>query len=608
MKFVAPAAIAMLLVAASLGPDLTGPRSPTHIPPAAPAAYTAFTGGSASRLAILLTDTEAPWLPLAHGLRTIGVPFTITRDYHEALRHKVVLVYPIISGRTLKEDALRALADYPRAGNTLIATNVLGGGMSATFGFADVTPSRTRYTLSFSPAADTKFALADPRERTLRLGDPAAKTSSGDHATGSYGYTAPVEPPLAVYDDGTAALTQHAVGSGHAYAIGLDLGDLLAIGYGGHDEMMSRMYANGFEPALDVWLRVIRRLYTEGQPDAVTLGTVPSDRSLSVLLTHDVDYTRSVANALQYAQYERGAGITATYFIQTKYVRDWNDDVFFDDVQRPNIRQLATLGMDVESHSVAHSRSFAAFPVGTGLEQYPTYHPFVHDAHNTTGGSVLGELRVSKFLLESTIPGDTVIAFRPGHLAEPRALPQALAATGYRFSSSTTAGSSLTHLPFALDYDRAGRAESGVFEFPITIEDEAPPQMDQRLPQALTVAHQIAQYGGEMVVLIHPNVTDFKLRFEQGLVTALRDSAWFGTVAAFGHWWAARDAVRCDVSTADGITTVHLVAPQPIDGLTLDLPAAWHYVASAPADLQVTRTPRGVVIKSLHGDARLTFK
>ena len=612
MQFARPLAVtlavAATLAARSVGPGLSGPTSPTHIAPAKPAAWTTFSGGSNSRLAVLLTDTSAPWLPLAHGLRTIGVPFTITRDYHEALRHRVVLVYPIISGRTLTADAIRALAEFPKTGNTLIATNVLGGGMASTFGFADVAPSRTRYTLSFSPAAATRFSLVDPHETTLRLGDPTAKTSTGDHAVGSYGYTAPTDPPLATYDDGTAALTQHAVGAGHAYAIGLDVGDLLAIGYGGHDEMMSRMYSNGFEPALDVWLRIIRRLYTDGEPSAVTLGTVPGGRPLSVMLTHDVDYTRSVANALQYAQYEKTAGVTATYFVQTKYVRDWNDDVFFDDVQRPNIRQLATLGMDVESHSVAHARTFAEFPIGTGTEQYPAYHPFVHDAHNTTGGSVLGELRVSKFLLESAVPGDTVVAFRPGHLAEPRALPQAMAATGYRFSSSTTAGSSLTHLPFALDYDRAGRADVGVFEFPITIEDEAKPQMDQRLPQALSVAHEIARYGGIMVVLIHPNVTDYKLKFEQGFVAALRDSAWFGTVATFGRWWAARDAVSCDVATADGTTTLHLVAPQPIDGLAIDVPADWHYTGSAPADLQVTRTTRGVVIRALHGDARLTFR
>jgi hypothetical protein len=580
---------------------------PTHVPPVVPASWHSFATGGTSRLAVLLTDTTALWLPLAHGLRSIGVPFVITRDYHEALRHRVVLVYPTISGLALSADALRALTAFPASGGTLIACNVLGGGVAQTFGFADVTPSRTRYTLRFSPAAASRFALTDGREATLRLGDPAAKTSTPYHAFPSYGYTGASEA-LATYDDGTAALTHHAVGSGHLYAIGLDLGYLIGTGYGGHDEMMSRTYSNGFEPNIDVWLRIVKRLYVDGEPAAVTLGTVPGDKAVSVLITHDIDYTRSVDNAVGYAEWEHTVGIPATYFLQTKYVKDWNDDVFFDAAERPAMQKLRTLGGELASHSVSHSRSFGQFPLGTGTEQYPGYRPFVHSQMVTTGGTVLGELRVSKALIESLEPGDSVTAFRPGHLAEPRALPQALAATGYRYSSSTTAGSSLTHLPFALDYDRAGAGETGIFEFPITIEDEAQPQMDQRLPQALTVAREIARYGGEVVILIHPNVLDFKLRFEQGFVTAMRDSAWFGTVSGFGRWWAARDAVACDVTQDGATTTVHLVAPHAIDSLPLALPAAWHYAGSQPSGVDVTPSPHGVVVRHLSGDVRLTFK
>jgi hypothetical protein len=580
---------------------------PSHVAPEAPASWHSFSTGSTSRLAVLLTDTTALWLPLAHGLRSIGVPFVITRDYHDALRHRVVLVYPTISGLALSADALRALTAFPASGGTLIACDVLGGGIAPTFGFADVTPSRTRYTLHFSAPAASRFGLADERETTLRLGDPAAKTSTPYHAFPSYGYTNAAEA-LATYDDGTAALTHHAVGSGHAYAIGLDLGYLIGTGYGGHDEMMSRTYSNGFEPNVDVWLRIVKQLYRDGDPSAVTLGTVPGDKSLSVLITHDIDYTRSVDNAVGYAEWEHHAGIPATYFIQTKYVKDWNDDVFFDNAERPNMQKLRTLGGELASHSVSHSRSFGQFPLGTGIEQYPSYHPFVHSQMVTTGGTVLGELRVSKALIESLEPGDSVTAFRPGHLAEPRALPQALAATGYRYSSSTTAGSSLTHLPFALDYDRAGTGETGIFEFPITIEDEALPPMDQRLPQALAVARNIARYGGEVVILIHPNVLDFKLRFEQGFVTAMRDSAWFGTTSGFGRWWEARDAIACDVTQDGGTTTVHLVAPHPIDSLPLVVPAAWHYAASQPAGIDVTPSPHGVVVRHLSGDVRLLFR
>jgi Polysaccharide deacetylase len=581
-------------LAAALGLALVtgpGPATASHIRHTTPTTWESFASGGPSRLAVLLTDTTAPWLPLAHGLRTIGVPFVVTRDYKAALTHRVVLVYPIVSGRTLSGDALRALTAFPASGGTLIATNVLIGGMGETFGFGEAVPAKGK-ALTFSPDAVKRFGLDDPRESTLR-------------APPAYGYTKLTGPALATFDDGTAAITQH----GHAYALGVDLGALLESGYGGHDETLERSYDNQFEPTIDVWLRILRRLYTDGEPNAVTLGTVPDGKPLAVMITHDIDYARSVDNAQAYADFERSQKILATYFVQTKYIRDYNDDVFFNDTESPRLRRLRVMGMELASHSVAHSRQFATIPIGTGDERYPSYHPFVQDAKNTTGATVLGELRISKYLLESLDAGDTVTAFRPGYLAEPRALPQALAAVGYRYSSSTTADASLTHLPFALTDDRAGEAESGIFEFPVSIEDEAPPRMDARVNDALDVARRVARYGGEMVVLIHPNVIDYKLKFEQGFVTALRPTAWFGTVSQFGHWWAARDGVACDVITEGATITLRLTSREAIAGVPIVVPATWTYVT---ADAGISARPEGaphtIIVQAPAGTARIVFR
>src|SRR4051812_48394993 len=45
--------------------------------------WTRYSSGAGNRLAILLTDTTASWLGIAHGLKSIGVPFTITTDYRK---------------------------------------------------------------------------------------------------------------------------------------------------------------------------------------------------------------------------------------------------------------------------------------------------------------------------------------------------------------------------------------------------------------------------------------------------------------------------------------------------------------------------------------------
>src|SRR5208282_5917668 len=103
-------------------------------------------------------------------------------------------------------------------------------------------------------------------------------------------------------------------------------------------------------------------------------------------------------------------------------------DVFFtaDGVQ--NLLKLQAMNMEIASHSVSHSPVFSKFPMGDGKEQYPNYTPFVQNRIKTFNGEILGELRVSKFLMEHFLPGLRVDSFRPGHLENPFTLPEALMA------------------------------------------------------------------------------------------------------------------------------------------------------------------------------------
>lgn len=323
-------------------PGVSGPSHVSVVPPAVPADWTTYRHGSASRLAILLTDPDSSWLGLAHGLKSIGIPFIITRDVQEALRHDVILVYPVISGKVLSPEALTRLAEYPRAGGTLIGVQVLGGGLNQMFGFHDAVASRQRYDIRL-PSTDPLLAsFTEPRERQLRVG----VQEKGLEVLGTYGYTESVTP-LAVFEDGTAAITQKAYGRGRAYAIGLDLGFLLLKGYNNRAEEIVQVYDNQFDPTLDIWLRLLKSIYRSAQDEAVTLGTVPFGKSLSVMLTHDVDFTQSIKNAVDYAEYEKSQGLVGTYFIQVKYIRDYNDDIFFNDEGVQYLARLSELGMEL---------------------------------------------------------------------------------------------------------------------------------------------------------------------------------------------------------------------------------------------------------------------
>ena len=579
---------------------VAGPLEKSVLPVESATPWTQFDRGGTSRLAILLTDLHSEWLALAHGLKTIGVPFRITRDYREAIQHKVVLVYPTISGSTMDGAALKAIAQFARERGTLIGSQVLGGGMNELFGFDEAIAAK-HSELRFDTAQPLASSFTDERERTIRIGNPARVAAM----VGSYGYTRPRNPPLAVIEDGSAAVTQKQFDNGRAYALGIDLGFLLSMGHTNREDGVARSYVNDFEPSLDVLLRLIKGMVIEANPQAVTLATVPAGKSLAVVISHDIDYTRSLKNAVTYATYEKEQGIAATHFIQVKYIKDWNDDIFFNAEGVTQLKALHTLGVEIASHSVSHSRSMNVFPLGSGAEQYPGYQPFVKNQDETRNGSILGELRVSKFLLDTFTPGGNVTSFRPGHLRNPYALPQALQASGYRYSSSVTANNSLTHLPFQLTHNRGSKQALPVFEFPVTVEDEAAPKLGERLHEAIALAQKISRYGGTFVALIHTDVLDHKLEFERGFVAAVKPYAWFGAMRDFGAWWSARNQVECDVEN-NGLT-VRLSLPETINGLTLNLPADLQLAAVEPADVKATQQGNNVVIGSAQGAVTLTF-
>ena len=588
-----------------LFPGVAGPESISTVAEPNPSALLRYSAGSPSRLAILLTDPDASWLGLAHGLKSIGVPFIITHDYQRALQHKVIFVYPSISGKVLSAEALQAIARFPQHGGTLIGQNVLGGELYEVFGFATAMPSTTNAELHFKTDHPATRQWTEAEERVIRLGRHDAKAP----IKGTYAYTIPKHPPLAVYEDGTAAITQKSYATGKAYAFGIDIGYLLLQGHNArHEGMIADTYANGFEPTLDVLLRLIKTLYIEAEPTAVTLGTTPFGKALAVIVTHDVDYTLSIKNAVEYAGVERGYGFAGTYFIQTKYVRDWNDDIFFNQAGVAYLKQLQQLGMELGSHSVSHSEMFSRFPLGKGDERYPAYRPFVKEQFVTFNGTVLGELRVSRFLLEYFMPGQRIVSFRPGHLQHPFSLPEALAATGYRFSSTVTANTALTHMPFQLNHSRGPQAEVDVYEFPITIEDELTPPLLERLPQALELARKLSRYGGLFVLLIHPDVVGQKMEFERRFIEAVRDYAWLGSLEEFGTWWAARDVIEVDSSVRGRRQTVQVKAPIPLVGLTMTVPEGLVLTGYQPAETRVIQSGTRIVIEYLANQVHLLFE
>jgi peptidoglycan/xylan/chitin deacetylase (PgdA/CDA1 family) len=310
-----------------------------------------------------------------------------------------------------------------------------------------------------------------------------------------------------------------------------------------------------------------------------------------------------VASALKSADTLKASGVNATFFMQTKYVRDYNDDVFFNEKTVPLVKGILSDGMEVGSHSVAHAVAFKYFPFGDGTDHYPAYVPFVQTRTTAKNGSILGELSVSKFLL-NRMTGAQVVSFRAGHLSDPFRLPDGLAATKFSFDSSITANASLTHLPFQLTFGRADAALSPIYEFPVTIEDEALPKLAQRLDRANLVIGKIATHHGLAVILVHPDPAGAKLAFEQALVAQWRNRAWFASVRQYGEWWRARDGVEMDVEGSPG--DWKLVAHQGLARDLVILLPKMHTVGTKSANVSLAKKGE-VNLADLRSPASVAF-
>ncbi len=608
---------------------VSGPAEPTKQPIKILSNGDEYKTGSDSRLAILLTEASSDWLAIAHGLKSIGIPFIVTRDYKVALQHKVVFVYPYLAPG-LPAEELQSLIYFPAKGGTLISQNITNPQLFNVFGFGSTNPIPANISqLYFNPKFELTKMFTFPEEKAISIGNNDGYTAA------QYFFDNLSEKPLAVYENGKAAITQKTYPNGHAYALGLDISELISKGYDGRQYVskgkgVSDTYANQYRPTIDVLFNLIKNIYVQGQTDAVTLCPVPYGKSLSVIITHDLCFSEAMKGSPYYMDVELKHGIKATYFVQTKYITDLNDIAFFNEENLPVLRKLLDNGMELGSHSVSHSYDFDKFPVGTGNEHYIKYQPYIHpipgkqrDAIEdfyiqnsvTIGGSVFGELRVSRFLLEHFFP-QKVVSFRPGYLTSPQNLPQMLAATGFLFSSSTTADVALTHLPFKLFFNRGyyqdKQSNVNIYQFPITVEDQTLPPLYQRLPQSIELAKKIAHFGGLYVLLIHPNVDKKKIEFLDLFLTKMQAgfSAWFGTLAQFGDWWSARDQIEVDVFNKglDQIT-VKLKVPKPIAGLALNLPKNFIYKSSSLMPINLKQeSDKLIIYQKISGVIDLEFQ
>ncbi len=571
-----------------------------------------FSTRSPAAMAVYLADAQDQGFALAHAATAMGIPVFFTRDLAQALAQPMVATAGELSGAALTAAVAARLDAYVRAGGTLILDDVESRGAQDLAGLSGAVASSSRCAIAFGPAnLDPALArLTAPPSATISIG--SQKTRQAILTQGLSPRSGAGVATLARFDDGTAAVVRRDLGRGRVYALGATFTDLILRPQGNHDFDAQRFYDNHFEPSADVPQIFLRDLYAARVPAAVTVDPVPDGLEGALILTHDIDYRRSVVNMLAYAGFEFGAGVSATYFVQTKYIKDYEDEAFFDAAARRIVAQVLRLGADIGSHSVSHAYDWSQFPLGTGRETADDYRPTVLSRGassregRTAGGSVTGEIRVSRALLKDAVPRAPLEAYRTGYLNINPAQWDVLAQNGFRFDSSYSADDVMTVFPYEMMARAGFDVESGVLQFPVLLLDSVAP-LEPRIPSFLTVLDQEALFHGVCVVLLHPDVVGEKLRVEKALVDHVRGRFWIGNLSNFGDFWRGRAAARVRASGGPRRLVVAVTADRAVTGLTLDFPRRVVLLGSTGTGARPARSDRAIVLGALPAGATATL-
>jgi hypothetical protein len=562
-----------------------------------------FSEEAPSQVAILLTKSDRDAESAVRCLKEMGIPFFVTRDLPAALRHKLVLLYPEVDGTTFDAAQTQVITDFVTHGGVVFAQDVFGGGFKPLFGFEDVVPLRTRHKIVFDVAdpktTDPVFQyLNRAAEKEVPLGSPEIK-----EVIWTNGYKAAAgTQTLGRFEDGSAAALRRDLGRGHVYLIGVALNDVVLRNQQNRDYEAQRIYVNGFEPGTDVWLLILRAWYETYSDTGIRLGTIPQGKRSVLMLSHDVDWEYSFKPMLAFADFEKSAGVSSTFFVQTKYRDDANSKAFFFGQSLDVLRDLAAHGSDIESHSVIHTILFNKVPLGTGEERYPSYRARATRNDPAKDATTLGEVCVSKGLLDGELQGHHTIFFRAGHLRVPPYLPEALVRCGYEFDSSFTAGDVLTNFPYELDFDLGMTEPTTIFEFPVTFEDEQLPPLLDRVPAVLDTIEANAENGAPSVILIHSNNSQDKLEAERVILSRLPQDILVENMTDYARFWKARSQVRWFPRPVAGGDRIELNSELPISGLTL---VTVRRVKNASGMPGIRWTDHEVILPEIAGKSRV---
>jgi hypothetical protein len=211
-------------------------------------------------------------------------------------------------------------------------------------------------------------------------------------------------------------------------------------------------------------------------------------------------------------------------------------------------------GFDIGSHSFGHFRNFAACSPGTGNESAENYLPTASGEGMSTDCTVLGELGVSRYLLERDLARG-VESFRAGHLSIPPDLFASMARLGYRRDSSVPAGFTGAVFPFVqFGYASPEITEYPIMEYPLSISDNKldSTNVQETVESWRAVLAANAANGMPTVLLVHPSPRPGRFEALQQFISSVNDGTyWITDLRSFADFWEGQGVIRRRLGSVD---------------------------------------------------------
>ncbi|MBP7496651.1 MAG: T9SS type A sorting domain-containing protein [Bacteroidales bacterium] len=498
-------------------------------------------------------------------LKTAGIPYKITADLVEAVKYPVLLLSSGINSDSFSNNEQIILDEYVYSGGILIVPQLLTSKFYNMFGISNDSISRRYHKIRWNVNKDkTLFRwINDSLEQTIRIG-----ADYYDETINTAVYTLDKAEALAFYDDGAVGACRNIYGKGFTYLLGVSFKFSILFNQLNFDYESQRTYIDGFEPGLDVYIMLLKGIYSRHIPFAAWKHSAPFDMSSVLVFTHDVDYGGATDVMLYFADFEKKNNVKGTYFVTTHYISDdRSGDYYTPNVQK--IKNLIGKGMDIGSHSVGHFSGFIELAKGAPGNTKDNYKPYqLNDTiingktyqDTTFNASVYGECEVSKYLLEKECGAD-VKAWRSGHLIDNDYLGEVLAELGYKYSSTESANDVLTHFPYPIHKNLSFSGEVlPVLEIPVTFDtdpfEEA--DIDSVSSELLNVFDKIDDNNAVAVVLTHPT-DNYKIKLFETLLLKKPLKMYPMSLTDYGDYWNMRDKFYFySELSADSVLTISI--------------------------------------------------